>query len=67
LNLSFVLVVFVEQAALAHVNLGAMLHTNGKLTEAELSYLTALRLQPNDNVTRENLVKLRNLMKQSSE
>lgn len=41
------------------MNLGAMLHYNGKLREAELSYLNALQLQPNDDVTRANLGKLR--------
>ena len=41
------------------MNLGAMLHYNGKLREAELSYLNALRLQPSDDVTRANLQKLR--------
>jgi len=45
------------------MNLGAMLHYNGKLQEAELSYLNALRLQPNDDVTRANLQKLRSRLR----
>ena len=44
------------------MNLGAMLHMNGKLEEAESSYLTALQLKPDDAITRDNLLKLRNLM-----
>ena len=44
------------------MNLGAMYHFNGKLTEAEKSYLEALRLKPDDEVTTENLRKLRNLI-----
>ena len=44
------------------MNLGAMLHFNGKLLEAEQSYLMALRLQPDDTVTQTNLKKLRNLL-----
>ena len=50
------------QEATAHMNLGAMLHMNGKLEEAESSYLIALQLKPDDAITRDNLVKLRNLM-----
>jgi protein O-mannosyl-transferase len=49
--------------ALAHMNLGAMLHFNGHLLEAEASYLMALRLQPNDEVTTANLNKLRNKLR----
>jgi len=45
------------------MNLGAMLHFNGKLHEAEQSYLNALRLQPNDDVTRANLQKLRSRLR----
>lgn len=44
------------------MNLGAMLHVNGKLIEAEQSYLEALRLKPEDNITRANLQKLRHLL-----
>ena len=44
------------------MNLGAMLHYNGKLEEAERSYLMALALKPDDTVTQANLKKLRNLM-----
>lgn len=46
------------------MNLGAMLHVNGKLAEAEQSYMTALRLKPDDVVTQNNLKKLRSLMQQ---
>ena len=44
------------------MNLGAMLHVNGKLMEAEQSYLEALRLKPEDQITRTNLQKLRHLL-----
>ena len=44
------------------MNLGAMLHINNKLREAESSYLEALRLKPDDATTTQNLKKLRNLM-----
>ena len=44
------------------MNLGAMLHFNGKLEEAEQSYLMALKLKPEDQITRTNLNKLRNLL-----
>ena len=46
------------------MNLGAMLHLNGKLNEAELSYLEALRINPEDEITHKNLAKLRHLMQQ---
>ena len=45
------------------MNLGAMLHFNGKLVDAERSYRDALRLKPNDAMTLENLTKLQRLMK----
>lgn len=44
------------------MNLGAMLHVNGKLAEAEHSYLEALRLKPDDHITQTNLQKLRHLL-----
>lgn len=44
------------------MNLGAMLHVNGKLSEAEQSYLEALRLKPDDHITQTNLQKLRHLL-----
>ena len=53
---------FSFQEATAHMNLGAMLHFNGKLEEAEQSYLMALKLKPEDSITRTNLNKLRNLI-----
>ena len=51
----------------AHMNLGAMLHSNGKWEEAEASYLRALQLRPNDKVAEDNLEKVRNLMKNTRE
>ena len=56
------MICFNFQVATAHMNLGAMLHFNGKLEEAEQSYLMALQLKPDDTVTRNNLKKLRTLM-----
>ena len=44
------------------MNLGAMYHLNGKLKEAEASYLKALQIKPDDQMTKDNLIKLRNLM-----
>ncbi|XP_076361298.1 protein O-mannosyl-transferase TMTC2-like isoform X1 [Tachypleus tridentatus] len=52
------------QDVTSHMNLGAMLHVNGKLQEAEFSYLEALRLKPDDPITQNNLQKLRNLLAQ---
>ena len=43
------------------MNLGAMLHMQGKLDEAEKSYMKALELRPGDQLTEENLRKLRSL------
>ena len=43
------------------MNLGAMLHLQGKLKEAEMSYTRALKLRPGDQLTEENLKKLRTL------
>ena len=39
-----------SQEATSHMNLGAMLHVNGKLEEAEQSYLAALRIRPDEQV-----------------
>ncbi|RUS78414.1 hypothetical protein EGW08_013828 [Elysia chlorotica] len=47
----------------AWMNLGAMLHINGKYSEAEQAYLTALQLKPGDKVTTDNLKRLRNITK----
>jgi Tetratricopeptide repeat. len=44
------------------LNLGAMLHLNGKFMEAAISYREALRLQPDDVTTLTNLHKLYNLL-----
>ena len=44
------------------MNLGAMFHLNGKLEDAERSYMEALRLKPNEPTTLQNLRKLRSLM-----
>ncbi|KAG7273031.1 hypothetical protein CRUP_017508 [Coryphaenoides rupestris] len=46
----------------ALMNLGAILHLNGKLPEAEAKYLRALQLKPDDAITRSNLRKLWNIM-----
>ena len=46
----------------ALMNLGAILHLNGKLAEAEAQYLRALQLKPDDAITRSNLRKLWNIM-----
>lgn len=44
------------------MNLGAILHLNGKLQEAEANYLRALQLKPDDAITQSNLRKLWNIM-----
>lgn len=44
------------------MNLGAILHLNGKLSEAEANYLRALQLKPDDVITQSNLRKLWNIM-----
>ncbi|XP_041652095.1 protein O-mannosyl-transferase TMTC2 [Cheilinus undulatus] len=46
----------------ALMNLGAILHLNGKLHEAEANYLRALQLKPDDSITQSNLRKLWNIM-----
>ncbi|KAG9342324.1 hypothetical protein JZ751_016826 [Albula glossodonta] len=46
----------------ALMNLGAILHLNGKLREAESNYLRALQLKPQDVITQSNLRKLWNIM-----
>ncbi|XP_029452947.1 protein O-mannosyl-transferase TMTC2 [Rhinatrema bivittatum] len=46
----------------ALMNLGAILHLNGKLLEAEANYLRALQLKPDDVITQSNLRKLWNIM-----
>lgn len=51
-----------SQNPAAHMNLGAMLHLQGKLDEAEKSYMKALKLRPGDQLTEENLRKLRSLL-----
>ncbi|XP_053365081.1 protein O-mannosyl-transferase TMTC2 [Clarias gariepinus] len=48
--------------AAALMNLGAILHLNGKLVEAEANYLRALQLKPDDLITQSNLRKLWNVM-----
>lgn len=42
----------------SHMNLGAMLHLVGKLSEAEDHYLKALRLRPGDQTTTINIQRL---------
>lgn len=51
-----------SQYPAALMNLGAILHLNGKLPEAEANYLRALRLKPDDAITQSNLRKLWNIM-----
>jgi len=51
-----------RQYPAALMNLGAILHLNGKLPEAEAKYLRALQLKPDDAITRSNLRKLWNIM-----
>ncbi|XP_068951197.1 protein O-mannosyl-transferase TMTC2 isoform X1 [Petaurus breviceps papuanus] len=46
----------------ALMNLGAILHLNGRLLKAEANYLQALQLKPDDVITRSNLRKLWNIM-----
>lgn len=46
----------------ALMNLGAILHLNGRLQRAEANYLRALRLKPDDVITQSNLRKLWNIM-----
>lgn len=53
------------QEARAHMNYGAILHLNGKYTEATKSYLTALRLKPEDDVTLMNLKKVMEISESS--
>ena len=48
-------------------NIGAILHLNGHLKEAEESYLAGLQLDPLNKIARENLSKLRNLMQRQRE
>ena len=43
------------QEASSHSNLGAMLHVNGKYREAEACYREALRIKPDDSLTKGNL------------
>lgn len=45
------------------MNLGALLHIKGRLEQAERSYLQALTIRPGDQLTLENLRKLRELMR----
>ncbi|KAF4792448.1 hypothetical protein TURU_122210 [Turdus rufiventris] len=51
----------------ALMNLGAILHLNGKLKEAEENYLLALQLKPDDVITQSNLRKLWNIMEKQEE
>ena len=53
---------FILQYPAALMNLGAILHLNGKLQEAEANYLRALELKPDDSITQSNLRKLWNIM-----
>lgn len=44
------------------MNLGAMLHLVGKLSEAEGHYLEALSLRPHDQATKINIQRLHRVM-----
>ena len=46
----------------SHMNLGAMLHLVGKLSEAENHYLRALSLRPHDQATAINIQRLHRVM-----
>lgn len=61
-SLLFFFFCFLFQYPAALMNLGAILHLNGKLTEAEANYLRALQLKPDDVITQSNLRKLWNIM-----
>lgn len=60
--LIFLLPFLLYQYPAALMNLGAILHLNGKLKEAEENYLLALQLKPDDVITQSNLRKLWNIM-----
>jgi Flp pilus assembly protein TadD len=49
--------------AASHMNLGALLHLQGKLAEAEEEYIQAWTLRPGDQATRINIQRLHNIMK----
>jgi len=44
------------------MNLGAMLHLAGKLSEAESEYLISWKLRPGDPSTKTNIQRLHNVM-----
>jgi len=50
------------QSATAHMNLGAMYHINANYSLALKSYSKALELDPHNQVTKNNLRKLQNIM-----
>ena len=49
--------------AASHMNLGALLHLRGKLTEAEAEYIQAWTLRPGDQATLTNIQRLHNMMR----
>ncbi|XP_012943423.1 protein O-mannosyl-transferase TMTC2 [Aplysia californica] len=51
-----------SKEASAWMNLGAMLHINSKYSKAEQAYNNALKLKPNDQVTLDNLKRLKKAM-----
>ncbi|KAK2102325.1 Protein O-mannosyl-transferase tmtc2 [Saguinus oedipus] len=55
-------VVLTKKYPAALMNLGAILHLNGRLQKAEANYLRALQLKPDDVITQSNLRKLWNIM-----
>lgn len=60
-SLSLTPTLFLQYPA-ALMNLGAILHLNGRLQKAETNYLRALQLKPDDAITQSNLRKLWNIM-----
>ena len=50
------------QSASAHANLGAFLHLVKKHLEAVPHYMRALELNPEDTLTRNNLMKLQSVL-----
>ncbi|XP_028517336.1 protein O-mannosyl-transferase TMTC2 [Exaiptasia diaphana] len=54
------------QNPIAHMNLGAIHHVLGDYEQGEKSYLMALKLKPGDEMTQENLKKLRALKTKKS-
>lgn len=50
------------KSLVAHSNLGAIYHLNGKYSKAKHSYSQALQIKPDDSITLTNLAKLKQLI-----